>query len=293
MRSPIVEFPVNSWRAPIEPALRELALETLEGGGVLYFPRLGFDLQDEERRFLAPTWSDGRSKNIYLRGKERSLRGFAGSEDDALALAALIERYAMGARHFLNELLPAYQAFLEPSNTSFRPVEAAGRAQSWRHDDSRLHTDAFPSKPTRGMRILRVFCNINPQQRPRQWRVGEPFADMARRFLPDLPRYRPWLATAMHRLGITKRRRSEYDHLMLHLHDAQKADADYQKNAPQVSMPFPAGSTWICFSDQVLHAVMGGQYLLEQTSHLPVAALRDPVRSPLGVLEKMLDRALI
>lgn len=293
MHPPIVEFPVSSWLASVEAALREQALETIESGGVLYFPRLGFELREEELRFLAPTWSDGKSKNIYLRGKERNLRGFAGSEDDALALAALIERYAAEARHLLNELLPAYKASLESSNTSFRPVEAAGRAQSWRHDDSRLHTDAFPSKPTHGRRILRVFCNLNPEGRPRQWRVGEPFPDMARRFLPRLPRYRPWLATAMHKLGITKRRRSEYDHIMLHLHDAQKADADYQKNAPQMAMPFPAGSTWICFSDQVLHAVMGGQYLLEQTLHLPVAALRNPGRAPLGVLEKMLGRALV
>lgn len=293
MQSPIVEFPLCSWQAPIEPALRQKAQETLESGGVLYFPHLGFDLRDEEKRFLAPVWSDGRAKNIYLRGRERSLRGFAGSEDDALALMALIERYSSAVRHFLDELLPSYAGSGELSNTSFRPVEAAGRAQSWRHDDSRLHTDAFPSKPTHGTRILRVFCNINSEGRPRQWRVGESFADMARRFLPRLPPYHPWLAGAMHKLGITKSRRSEYDHLMLHLHDAQKADTNYQETAPQVDMPFPPGSTWICFSDQVLHAVMGGQYLLEQTLHVPVAALSEPGRSPLRILEKMLGRPLV
>lgn len=94
-------------------------------------------------------------------------------------------------------------------------------------------------------------------------------------------------------LGITKRRRSEYDHLMLHLHDTQKADLDYQQKAPQMPVPFAAGSTWICFSDQVLHAVMGGQYLLEQTLHLPVSALLTPALSPLGVLEKMRGRPLL
>ena len=196
-------------------------------------------------------------------------------------------------RQLLEELLPAYAGRLEMGNTSFRPMEAAGRAQSWRHDDSRLHTDAFPSKPTHGMRILRAFCNVNPAGRPRQWRVGEPFADMAARFLPRLPPYRPWRAGALNILGITKSRRSEYDHLMLHLHDAQKADLSYQQNVPQMAMPFAAGSTWICFSDQVLHAVMGGQHLLEQTLHLPISALGDPALSPLGVLEKMRGRALL
>jgi len=293
MQNSIFELPLRTWQEGVQPTLRKRAHESLEAGGVLYLPQLDFSLHEEEKRFLSPDWSDGKAKNIYLRGKERNLRGFSGSEDDALALATLIERYASSVQQLVAELFPSYAGKLEIANTSFRPLEAAGRAQSWRHDDSRLHTDAFPSKPTHGTRIMRVFCNVNPDGRSRQWRVGEPFTEMAAHFLPRLPPYRPWLAGVIEMLGITKSRRSEYDHLMLHLHDAQKADLDYQKNAPQMAVPFSAGSTWICFSDQVLHAVMGGQHLLEQTLHLPISALGDPSLSPLGVLEKMRGRTLL
>ena len=45
---------------------------------------------------------------------------------------------------------------------------------------------------------------------------------------------------------------------------------------------FAPGTTWLCFSDQVMHAAVSGQFMLEQTIHLPVAALYDPARSPLA-----------
>jgi hypothetical protein len=94
-------------------------------------------------------------------------------------------------------------------------------------------------------------------------------------------------------LHVTKSLRSEYDHLMLQLHDGMKSDLDYQKNAPQVTMPFPPGSTWVCFSDQTSHAAMSGQYLLEQTLHLPVARQSHPDASPLAILTRLTGRALV
>ena len=71
-------------------------------------------------------------------------------------------------------------------------------------------------------------------------------------------------------LRVTKTRRSAYDHLMLHLHDAAKADLAYQRACPQREVRFAPGTTWVCFSDQVMHAAMGGQFMLEQTIHLPL-----------------------
>jgi hypothetical protein len=94
-------------------------------------------------------------------------------------------------------------------------------------------------------------------------------------------------------LHITKSKRSEYDHLMLHLHDAMKADLDYQKSSPQETMPFPPGSVWICFSDQTSHAVMSGQFMMEQTFFLPVKAMARPDHAPLGILERLKGRALV
>jgi len=161
-----------------------------------------------------------------------------------------------------------------------------------RADDRRLHVDAFPSRPNRGDRILRVFSNVNPHGEPRVWRIGEPFEAVAQRYLPVARPYSRWQASVLQGLGITKSLRSEYDHLMLQLHDRMKADEEYQRCSPQQTMSFPAGSTWVCFSDQTVHAAMAGQYLMEQTFHLPVNRQYDPDASPLAILTRLMGRPL-
>ena len=163
----------------------------------------------------------------------------------------------------------------------------------WRKDDTRLHVDAFPSRPNHGERILRVFCNINPHGQDRVWRVGEAFDAMARTLLPRVRPILPGEAVALAALRVTKSPRSEYDHLMLGLHDAAKADRDYQQNSLQREVRFSPGTTWICYSDQVMHAASSGQFMLEQTTHLPLIALYEPQRSPLAVLERITGRSLV
>jgi hypothetical protein len=79
---------------------------------------------------------------------------------------------------------------------------------------------------------------------------------------------------------------------MLELHDRGKLDADYQKSAPQQRIEFPPQSTWMCFTDQVLHAALAGQFAFEQTFHLDVAHMVDAERAPIKVLERMTGRAL-
>ena len=73
--------------------------------------------------------------------------------------------------------------------------------------------------------------------------MGEPFEDVVKKFLPRVKPYSAWQAKALELLHVTKSYRSEYDHLMLQLHDGMKGDLDYQKNAPQATMPLGAGST--------------------------------------------------
>ncbi len=267
-KNPIITLPYNSFSPAVPAADQESYIAHLEHGGVLFLPNLAFKLAVDEERFLSPNWSDGKAKNIYLRGNERKIRGANGSEADLTAMSELIERYALDAKQLISNLLPAYSQYAKPANTSLRCIEAAGRKTSWRKDDSRLHADAFPSKPTHGERILRVFTNVNPHGEPRVWKVGEPFAEMAKKFINKVPRYSKVQAKLLHILGITKSVRGPYDHAMLHLHDLAKADAEYQSNAPQIRFEFPANSTWIVYSDQVLHAVLSGQHMMEQTLHL-------------------------
>ena len=126
----------------------------------------------------------------------------------------------------------------------------------------------------------------------RVWRVGEPFESVVATFLPALHRPRRGASTLLAALRLTKGRRAPYDHVMLQLHDSVKQDLAYQERAPQTVVSFPPGSSWIVFTDQVLHAVMAGQHALEQTFYLPVSAQRWPDTAPINVLTRLAGRAM-
>jgi 3-deoxy-D-manno-oct-2-ulosonic acid (Kdo) hydroxylase len=289
---PIATFDCTGWTGPFDAATRDSAVDALESGKVLHFPRLPFTVGNSESALLTDALSDGRAKNIS-RDPDGRIQGDAASPEDAALLSAMMGRFAQRARDLVLGLFPGYADGIEQARTSYRPVEIAGRTYSPRNDDKRLHVDAFPSRPQRGRRILRVFSNIHPMGGQRVWHVGEPFEDVAKRYVPAARRplpLEPWLFDV---LGVTKGRRSEYDYLMLGLHDGAKLDPAYQAGAPQVEFAFPAGTTWMCFTDQAMHAALAGQFALEQTFHLPVAALAYPERSPLRVLERMTGRALV
>ena len=290
--SQIETLSYSEWTPQPPPEETRRLAAALEAGKVLYLPRLRFALSPLEKRFLDLRWSDRRSKNISFDPQGGAIKGATGNDADLDDLRKLIERFHQRAVALIGHLLPAYASNLRRARASFRPYPVAGRATSWRKDDSRLHVDAFPSRPNAGERILRVFANANPAGEPRVWRVGEPFPQLAARFLPSISRPFPGSAAVLKGLGITKSRRSAYDHTMLQLHDRMKADLNYQQEAPQETVPFPPDSVWICFSDQTSHAAMSGQYLFEQTLHLPVAGLYDPESAPLRVLERLRGRAL-
>ncbi|MBN3003270.1 hypothetical protein HNO92_001678 [Chromobacterium alkanivorans] len=268
-------------------------VDELEQGKVLYLPSFDFKLLAEEGGLLDPAVADPKRKNISLEPDNGALHGVVGGAEREAAVRGLIARYQRAAADLAARLLPEYQGKLRAAPTSLRLMRVEDRRTSWRKDDSRLHVDAFPSRPNYGERILRVFCNINPHGEPRVWRVGEPFTDMARRMLPRVPRQWPGSAALLAALKITKRKRSAYDHIMLHLHDAMKADLDYQRQCPQETMPFPPGCAWVCFSDHASHAVMSGQFMLEQTFWLPAAKMAQPQQSPLALLEQLSGRALV
>ncbi|MDI3380787.1 Kdo hydroxylase family protein [Xenophilus aerolatus] len=287
--SQIVEIDASAWEGgPSRPEWTA----ALEAGKVLFFPQLRFDFLPEERAFLRPDIRDPKSRNISL-NVDGMLKGAAGDAAAQAALAAMIGRFRAQAQALIAGLLPHYVPSLRLAPTSYRPTQVETRSQSWRADDRRLHVDSFPSRPNYGERILRVFTNVNPEGAPRVWRVGEPFETVARNFLPKAKPYVRWQAKALQALHVTKSFRSEYDHLMLQLHDGMKGDMDYQRSSPQEEVPFPAGSTWVCFSDQTSHAVMSGQYMMEQTLYLPPGREYDPSASPLAILQRLTGRALV
>ena len=95
----------------------------------------------------------------------------------------MMTRFAMQAAALVRQLLPSYADVIQPRLTSYRPVEVEGRDTSDRKNDTRLHIDAFASRPNQGRRILRVFSNVNDSGKPRTWLVGAAFEAYARRFL--------------------------------------------------------------------------------------------------------------
>ena len=109
----------------------------------------------------------------------------------------------------------------------------------------------------------------------------------------DLHPTLPGMPALLSLLRVTKGVRSEYDHLMLGLHDSAKADVGYQRSCAQQVVRFAPGTTWLCFSDQVMHAAVSGQHMLEQTIHVPTAALYEPGSSPLATLERLCGRRLL
>ncbi|MEO8345165.1 MAG: Kdo hydroxylase family protein [Betaproteobacteria bacterium] len=292
--SAIVTLDLIGWRPALARGAQDAAVRAIEDGGVLALPHVNFELSERERRFLSPAWSDGRAKNISLDAQtpQPTLKGAQGEASDLVELKVMVARYAASAAELVVTLFPRYAQYVERARTSFRPQPAVGREVSWRKDDSRLHVDAFPSRPNHGERILRVFTNVNPVE-DRVWRVGESFEALARTFLPQIRNPLPGSAAVLAALHVTKRRRSEYDHLMLNLHDRAKADMAYQRDCAQQVVRFAPGTTWLCFSDQVMHAAVSGQYMLEQTIHLPVTALYDPAKAPLAILERLTGRALV
>ena len=80
---------------------------------------------------------------------------------------------------------------------------------------------------------------------------------------------------------------------MLSLHDAAKLDDGFQKNSPHQAVEFPPGTCWLVFTDQVLHAALGGEFALEQTFHLDVDQMAEPERAPIKVLERLSGKTLV
>ena len=262
----------------------------LEIEGLSILPDRPFELSPGESSLLGGDHGDGKAKNISL-APSGGVRGVA-SDAAEVGLASLMRRYADWSAHLVAELAPPYAGALARGRTSYRSRGADEPAASARKDDRRLHVDAFASQPTGGRRILRVFSNINPAGEARVWRVGEPFENHARRWLSKLRRPWPGEAWILERFGVTRARRTAYDGLMLSLHDHAKLDLAYQAAAPAREVAFPAPSSWVVFTDSVVHAAVAGRYALEQTFYLPVEAMAEPAASPLRILERLTGRAL-
>ncbi|HXR07267.1 MAG TPA: Kdo hydroxylase family protein [Candidatus Acidoferrum sp.] len=304
--APVRDFRAGrGWEDPGQAEARaRWCCEQLEEGRMLFFEVLPFEFAEGDRSFLvSQRWGDSRfHKNISYRPGQDVLRGFAGREAAAAErMLEVMRRYSGQAVQFLRGLLRPYASGWSLDYASFRPEAEQDRKLPLRKRNDLLHVDAFPSRPTHGGRILRCFTNINPKEE-RIWHTTEPFAELARRYAQDAglaniaarrgSGLEGMLRALGRALGLGTKTQSPYDKFMLRFHDYLKENALFQQDCPKIRLAFPPGSAWIGFTDSVAHAVLSGQYAVEQTLIVPVAALVSPEKSPLRVLEKLAGRPL-
>lgn len=288
MDNPLYSLPTSNLNS-LSVEEKDNALSALEQGQVVYFPNYCFIAEKQNEALLSETILDSRHKNIsydYQRQKLGAINQQHANPELSQLLSAFMQGFALYSREIIDTVFPQYQDALRWGRTSYRPAEIKGRSLSKRKDDTRLHVDAFPATPVNGLRILRLFCNINPYGEPRVWHLGESFPSVLQRFADSIPAYNPAIAKLLQLIKVTKSKRSAYDHYQLHLHDTMKLDDHYQQTVEKTRFDFPAMSTWIVFTDQVSHAALSGQYLLEQTFYLPVSAMNNAELSPLRCWEK-------
>src|SRR5258708_21943836 len=103
---------------------------------------------------------------------------------DPEELRGVMRAYSQRVLGFLRAFLPGYMENCRIDFASFRPQEEEGRDLPTKKRNDLLHVDAFPTRPTGGDMILRVFTNVNPSK-ARVWMTSDPFEPLARRYAMD------------------------------------------------------------------------------------------------------------
>ena len=282
--------------------------QQLEEGNILFFPQTPIALPEEDLHFLLTLeqTSSGLHKNLAYKPQLDRISGAEMKGADAAAserLHHILREYSQHVTAFLASFLSPYQSRWQLDYGSFRPQEEQGRNLPLRRRNDLMHTDAFPTRPSRGARILRFFNNLHPTK-TRDWITGEPFRRLAPQFTPQhiaLPREQSTLTRVIARaacgmgLGwaIPALKRSPYDDFMMRFHNFLKENAAYQAQGKREAWFFLPGSSWMVYTDMVPHAVLAGQFALEQTYLVAPEAMVAPEHSPLAVLEGMTGERLV
>jgi hypothetical protein len=272
--------------------------DVLETGNVLILPGPPLEFSADDRELMQGVrQSGGHHKNISYKPKQDKLSGLDHTAAPTRErLHAILRRYSDSAVAGAARLLPRYSRRWSLDYASLRTIEEAGRKLPFKKRNDLLHTDAFPTRPTHGGLILRIFWNMHPVK-PRVWWTADPFENLAGRYaaaagLARIASHRRLARTVLRRLGLPLPARSAYDEFMLAFHDYLKGNAEFQSNGPKYRLEFPPGAAWMAFTDVVPHAVESGQFAMEQTLIVPRDALAAPERAPIAILEKMAGRRL-
>ena len=297
------KYPTGWVGAEQQEARARAYCELAERGQILFFRELPFDLPAEDQRFLREQeWTELRlHKNVSYRPSEDILRGVSGNAETVARLHTIMRNYSAQIIQFVGNFLSPYSGKWNLDFASFRPLEEETRDLPVHKRNDLLHVDAFPSRPTRGGRILRVFTNLNTT-RPRVWTTTESFGALAQQYakaagLQQIAEDDSFFGRTVQslgaKLGIGTMSRTPYDMFMLRFHDYLKENAAFQANCPKIRMEFPPLATWVVFTDSVAHAALSGQYAVEQTFLIPPKALVAPEAAPFRILEGIAGRPLV
>jgi 3-deoxy-D-manno-oct-2-ulosonic acid (Kdo) hydroxylase len=279
-----------------EAASKEIRAR-LEAGDILYFPSTPIELSQADRDFLlAQRQSDAFHKNISYRPKRDRLKGVEARDEASRQRTLRVMRdFSQKAVAFMARFFPGYARDWRVDFASFRPIEEQGRDIALRSRNDLIHVDNFPSRPSHGDRLLRVFSNINPTK-PRVWVTSDSFEQLAWQYggkagLPHPPtklsKVRSRALRVLSGLGLPVVDRPPYDQFMLRFHHFMKESAEFQQNCPKDRWEFPPNSSWICFTDTTSHSCLSGQYALEQTFIVRRGSLLVPEKAPIAILEQM------
>jgi hypothetical protein len=291
-------------RASSDPQRSLSYCSKLESGDIIFFPQTPIAVPAPDLEFLLGHQRVGGAyhKNIAYRPLEDRITGFE-ARDSAGAdrLCGIMRRYSDDVIGFLRKFLGPYQGRWKVDYASYRPEEEEGRDLALRKRNDLLHTDAFPTRPTHGDRILRFFNNINPE-RTRNWITTDTFDVLVEKMRTDklnggssVPLPTSMQASTGRRalagMGLgalaPSLKRSPYDEFMMRFHNYLKENSSFQQNCPKQHWKFPPGSSWMVYTDMVSHAVLSGQFALEQTLVISRDVMVTPEKSPYGILSRL------
>jgi 3-deoxy-D-manno-oct-2-ulosonic acid (Kdo) hydroxylase len=300
----VSEYSRAGWLDPLHADdLAAEYCEHLEAGEILFFPECPFDFPEASRQALLAHRQSGLKyhKNVSYQPLTGVVRGMSADDQQAVdELRDVLRTYSNAVIHFVDRFLAPYAGHYKLDFASYRPVEEEGRPMSLHKRNDLLHVDAFPNRPTAGGRILRVFTNLNPTK-TRDWIVTDGFDRLAQRYADEaglkrfarqarspFSRFLRRLAAAPFRLaGKLKGMPTAYDRFMQRFHNFLKENDAFQRDCPKEAIEFPPGSTWLVYTDYVPHAVLRGQFALEQTFIILPEGMVAPDRAPIRILERM------
>ncbi len=271
--------------------------ERLEQGELLHFPRCPFALPEgDDRSFLCQQRLGGSAhKNISFDPASGHVAGHRRlSAPQAQRLRGLLTEFSRRATAWLAGALPRYATSWKLDRVSFRPEEEATRHLRWNARNDLLHIDAFPSRPTQGCRILRLYVNLNPHE-PRMWVTSETFDRLLEKYgaAAGLPTHHPTHWARRIGEGVLslfdpgRRQRIDYDSFMLRFHTFLKFHDRFQDHGLKRFWCFAPGSAWLLFSDGLSYADLRGQFALDHSYFVQPTSLVFPWQSPAALLEKM------